>query len=36
VTGEGIQELIWGLAELLRELRRAEPVAAASEARNDI
>jgi GTP-binding protein len=23
-TGEGIQELIWGLAEMLRELRRAE------------
>ena len=27
-TGEGIQELIWGLAETLRELRRAEREAA--------
>ena len=30
VTGEGLQELIWGIAETLRELRRAEPATAAS------
>jgi len=34
-TGEGIQELIWGMAEMLRGLRRAEPEAVASEAPND-
>jgi GTP-binding protein len=34
-TGEGIQELIWGMAEMLRELRRAEPESAASETPND-
>jgi GTP-binding protein len=33
-TGEGIQELIWGMAEMLRELRRAEPESAASETPN--
>ncbi|MGH9783060.1 MAG: GTPase, partial [Terriglobia bacterium] len=33
-TGEGIQELIWGLAAMLRELPRAEREAAVAEERS--